>query len=73
MRLTILAGLIMGVSLAIQSGIGAQARAKVAAASASRAHAVAPWYIAENEGRGVGRVAALTQGDRGGRSERLRG
>jgi hypothetical protein len=67
MRLTIAAGLIMGVSLAIQSGIGAQAKAKVAAASARRVHAVAPWYIAENDGRGAERVAALTQGDRAGR------
>ncbi len=73
MRLTIVAGLIVGVSLAIQSGLGAQARAKVAAKSTSRAHAVAPWYIAKNEGCGAGRVAALTQGDRAGRSERLRG
>ena len=39
MRLTIVAGLIMGLSLAVQSMLGANARAKVGdAASAVRAH-----------------------------------
>ncbi len=54
MRLTILAGLIMGASLAVQSMLGAHARTKVGpAASAVRVHgrAVAPWYIAMNDGR----------------------
>ena len=52
MRLTIVAGLIMGLSLAVQSMLGANARAKVGdAASAVRAHVrvVAPWYIATND------------------------
>ncbi len=52
MRLTIVAGLIMGLSLAVQSMLGANARAKVGdAASAVRAHVrvVAPWYIAMDD------------------------
>jgi hypothetical protein len=52
MRLTIVAGLILGASLAVQSMLGAHARAKVGpAASAARVHAheVAPWYIAMND------------------------
>ena len=51
MRLTIVAGLILGASLAVQSMLGAHARAKAsAAASAVRVHVheVAPWYIANN-------------------------
>ena len=51
MRLTIVAGLILGASLAVQSMLGARARAKAgAAASAVRVHVhrVAPWYVAEN-------------------------
>lgn len=51
MRLTIAAGLIMGVALAIQSVLGAHARAKVVhAASAGRVHERAPWYVAMNDG-----------------------
>ena len=52
MRLTIVAGLILGASLAVQSMLGAHARAKVGpAASAVRVqvHEVAPWYIAMND------------------------
>ena len=50
MRLSILAGLILGTSLAIQSMIVAHSKA-VHAASAVRqhAHVVAPWYIAAND------------------------
>ena len=51
MRLTIVAGLIMGMSLAVQSTLAARAKAKVGnAASGVRTHArvVAPWYIAMN-------------------------
>ena len=51
MRLTIVAGLILGASLAIQSMLGAHARARLgSAASAARVHVheVAPWYIAMN-------------------------
>ena len=66
MRLTIVAGLIMGLSLAVQSMLGAHAKAKIgdaASAVRSHAHVVAPWYIAmddSNSGRrsrrdGVGR------------------
>ena len=52
MRLTILAGLILGTSLAVQSMLGAHARAKLGpAASAVRVHIheVAPWYVARND------------------------
>jgi hypothetical protein len=61
MRLTIIAGLIMGASLAIQSMLGAHARAKVGqAASAVRVHVreVAPWYIAENNRHITGQLAS---------------
>jgi len=79
MRLTIVAGLIMGMSLAMQAALGAHARAKVAhAASAVRAHVrvVAPWYIAMNDGRSArqlaskrgDRVAAALRNDNGTRS-----
>ena len=60
MRLTIVAGLIMGLSLAVQSMLGAHARAKVGqAASAVRVHVrvIAPWYIAMNGGRGARQLA----------------
>jgi len=49
MRLTIIAGFIVGASLAIQSMLGAHARTRVGqAASAVRVHGrvVAPWYVA---------------------------
>jgi hypothetical protein len=51
MRLTIVAGLIMGLSLAVQSMLSAHARAKVGPAaekSGVRVHEVAPWYIAND-------------------------
>jgi hypothetical protein len=54
MRLTIVAGLIMGLSLAIQSMLGDHAKAKVgdpASALRSHARAVAPWYVATNDVR----------------------
>jgi hypothetical protein len=54
MRLTIIAGLILGTSLAVQSILAAHARAKVGdAASAVGIHVrvVAPWYIAANDRR----------------------
>ncbi|MGD1029444.1 hypothetical protein [Candidatus Binatus soli] len=59
MRLTIAAGLIMGVSLAVQSALGAHARAKVghAASAGSRVHEIAPWYIAMNAGHNAGQSA----------------
>ncbi len=65
MRLTIVAGLIMGVALAVQSVLGAHARAK--AGHAVRAGSVqesAPWYIAMNAGHSAG--------TRGNRARRLR-
>ena len=51
MRLTIVAGLILGASLAVQSMLGAHARARLgSAASAVGVHVreVAPWYVAMN-------------------------
>ena len=54
MRMTIVAGLILGASLAVQSMLGAHARAKAGdAAGAVRSHArvVAPWYIAMTDVR----------------------
>jgi len=53
MRLTIVAGLILGASLAVQSMLSAHAKAKIGSAgSAVRVHArqIAPWYIAIDEG-----------------------
>ncbi len=50
----------MGASLAVQSTLGAHARAKVGhAASAASVHLreVAPWYIAMSDGGGAGPVA----------------
>ena len=65
MRLTILAGLIMGVSLAIQSALGAQIRAKAARATRpGRTRQVAPWYIAKNDGHDGGHFAAIARDDR---------
>ena len=62
MRLTILAGLIMGLSLAVLSMLGAQARANVsqAAKAAANAHVrvVAPWYIATNDRHSAGQLAS---------------
>ena len=61
MRMTIVAGLILGASLAVQSMLGAHARAKAGdAAGAVRSHArvVAPWYIAENDSNSGRRFAS---------------
>ena len=49
MRLTIIAGLILGTSLAVQSILAAHASAKPGRAATRvgiHAHVVAPWYIA---------------------------
>ena len=53
MRLTIIAGLILGTSLAVQSMLGAHAAAKPAGPSGVgvHVHVVAPWYIAANDRR----------------------
>ena len=51
MRLTIVAGLILGASLAVQSMLSTYARAKAGpATTAARVHVheVAPWYIAND-------------------------
>jgi hypothetical protein len=61
MRLTIIAGLIVGASLAIQSMLGANARAKIGhAANAVRVHghAIAPWYVAMSGGYSAGQLAS---------------
>jgi hypothetical protein len=53
MRLTIVAGFILGASLAVQSMLGAHARAKIGntvKAVGVHARVVAPWYIAANYG-----------------------
>jgi hypothetical protein len=51
MRVTIVDGLIVSLSLGIQSADGAHAKAGVdPAASAARIHVSAPWYIAMNAG-----------------------
>jgi hypothetical protein len=52
MRLTIIAGLIMGLSMAVQSALDAHARTKVGnTVKAADVHVktVAPWYIALNK------------------------
>jgi hypothetical protein len=52
MRLTILAGLLMGLSLAVQATLGAHARTTLGrSVKAVGAHekVVAPWYIATND------------------------
>ena len=51
MRISIMAGLILGTSLAIQSMIVAHSKV-VHAVSAVRVHVkvVAPWYVAANDG-----------------------
>jgi ascorbate-specific PTS system EIIC-type component UlaA len=57
MRLTIVAGLIMGLSMAIQSALNARTKAKVGnAASAAGVHVgvVAPWYVAQDVQRSLG-------------------
>jgi hypothetical protein len=59
MRLTIIAGLILGASLAVQSMLGAHTAAKLGrppSAVGVHAHVVAPWYIAANDRRFDGRI-----------------
>jgi hypothetical protein len=49
MRLTIVAGVILGMSLAVQSAVGAHLRAKAGhVVSAVPVHQIAPWYVAHN-------------------------
>jgi hypothetical protein len=52
MRLTIIAGLILGTSLAVQSMLGAHVAAKLGRAANGvgvHVHVVAPWYIAATD------------------------
>jgi hypothetical protein len=54
MRLTIIAGLILGTSLAVQSILAAHAAAKLSRAPARvgvHVRVVAPWYIAATDRR----------------------
>ena len=54
MRLTIIAGLILGTSLAVQSILAAHASAKLGPAASGvgiHAHVIAPWYIAATDRR----------------------
>jgi hypothetical protein len=54
MRLTIIAGLIVGLSLAIESTMGAHLRASAThAANIRPAHVSAPWYIATNQSANI--------------------
>jgi hypothetical protein len=54
MRLTILAGLIVGVSLAFQSAHAVHAKVIVVhGPSVESAHASAPWYVAMYAGHGA--------------------
>ena len=55
MRLAIVAGMILGVSLAVRSALGTNATAKVGhAGSAVPVHEPAPWYLAMKEGHRAG-------------------
>jgi len=55
MRMTIAAGLIMGVALGIQAAHDAHFKTTVSrAASVVRVRAIAPWYIATNAENGSG-------------------
>ena len=59
MRLTIVAGLIVGMSLAFQSAVGAHIRAQAGlTVKARKVHekTVAPWYVAE-----IGRIGSNSQ------------
>ncbi len=55
MRLTIIAGLILGTSLAVQSILAAHATAKLGQSPSGvgvHAHVIAPWYIAAADRQG---------------------
>jgi hypothetical protein len=58
MRLTIIAGLMVGVSLAIQSAHAVRIKGAVnQAPSAAGIHASAPWYFATDAGRSPKKLA----------------
>lgn len=60
MRLAIVAGLIVGMALGVESVHDAHLKATVSqAASAVRVHVSAPWYVAMNPGNGTGTRATL--------------
>jgi len=62
MRLTFVAGLILGLSLAFQSMLAAHTRSKLTpAAPAVRVHQVAPWYVANDMVPGTKPLAALSR------------
>ena len=64
MRLTIAAGSILGASLAVQSMLGAHARAKASPAANAvhvHVHEVAPWYIANDAVPGAPHLAERAQ------------
>jgi hypothetical protein len=48
MRMTIVAGLIVGLALAVQSMVDARARAKVINGGGVHEREIAPWYVATN-------------------------
>ncbi len=55
MRFAIVAGMILGVSLAVGAALGANITAKVGhAGSGVSGHGPAPWYVAMKEGHGAG-------------------
>jgi hypothetical protein len=61
MRLTILAGLIMGAALAMQAALDAHAAAKIGLGTKAvriQLPAIAPCYIAISDGPGAGRRAS---------------
>jgi len=63
MHLPVVAGLIVGLSLGIQSADGAHAKAGVdPAASAARVDVSAPWYIAMNAGHNAAMCSTLKKG-----------
>jgi len=60
MRLTIIAGLMVGVSLAIQSAHAMHLKATVRQPpSAASVHLSAPWYLTMNAGRSTAKPGTL--------------
>ena len=71
MRLTILAGLITGASLAMQPGVAGHPKPKVVPMGrAVRIRFVAPWYIADN-GCAASQVVRIIQPQEGPLKDRL--
>jgi hypothetical protein len=60
MRLTIAAGVIMGIALGVQSAHDAHLRAGLSqAAGAVRVHVSAPWYVASDAGSSASTSATV--------------